>query len=778
MTAVFRKIKADLTHRPAVALLILLTITASATLLTLAVATLMHMSAPYDQSFRELNAAHVWLFFDREVTSRRDIDRIEALPSITGSTGVRPYVLTRLNLGENHPWVSLRALPEEPPTVNRLLITEGAGLESDTQSGRYPCVLSKDLNDLYAVTVGDSVGVTRADGKEVELPVLGLAYNAMWDTYRSSQPPYVYVSEDTLRWLFPDEDTWGWSLGLRLADPEAVDATVAQIEALLRADAITEITDWHDVKRAAAFGGQINFIFLGSFSIFAILATVLVIASSIGSIVLSQFRQVGILKTIGFTRSQVLWLYLGQYLLLTVIGVALGLLAGAALAPLPLKSVAASLSTPYRPPLTPTLAALVLCATALVVALATLGAARRAANIPIVRALTLGAEPVRRRRGGGQLLQRLGLPIPLVLGAQDIGAKPLRSLLTGLNLTLGVIGIAFGLTLADTLDTYRANPALLGIVYDAAVTRSRIDDAQTQRLLKRAPGVEAIYSEFLVEAETPQGQTFSVRAVEGQLDAFPFPITEGRRFNPNAYEAIAGRGLLDWLGLHVGDTITLTFKNGSDYPVAWTIVGQYAEPVNAGQMMMLSTPLVSRWARGYDATTYFLKLSPDHDPVKLRAYLARRTHNDLNVVFVKQALPDAVIYLQYAIYALSAILIGIALINVFNTSLLSTREKVRTIGILKTVGMTPAQVIVMVNTTAACLGLIAAAIGAPLGYAFTSAVLAWLAASYGFGSVSVRFNGPVALMLLPATLIVSLIGSLLPSYQAARTSIVEVLTYE
>lgn len=778
MSAVLIKIKADLTSRPMVSALVLLTITASATLLTLAVATLMHMSTPYDQSFRDLNAAHVWLFFDRALTSRRDIARIEGLAGVTGSTGLRPYVVTRLHIGENRPWVSLRGLPEAPGDVNRLLVTAGQDLAS-VPPHHDACLVSKDLDDLYSIGVGTAIGLTRADGKDVTLPVAGLAYNPMWDTYRSSQPPYVYVSEATLRRLFPDDTTWGWSLGLRLADPEAVDATVEEIERMLHAEVVTATTDWHDVKRAAAFGARINFIFLGAFSGFAILATILVIASSVGSIVLSQFRQIGILKTVGFTRRQVLWLYLGQYLLLTVIGSALGLGAGVALAPLPLKSVAASLSTPFRPPLSPLLVVAVLAVTGGVVAGATLSAALRGANANIVRSVTVGAEPPRRTPGGrSRQLLRLGVPIVAVLGIEDAFARPLRSFLTGLNLVLGVTGIVFGLTLSSTLDTYRADPALLGIVYDAAVTRQATGDTRTRQLLRRTPGVAAFYGEYRVDAETAAGQTFQVRVVDGALEAFPFHLPEGRLPRPDAYEAVAGRGLLDWLGLSVGDTLTVTFKEGSDRPTAWRIVGQYPEPVNVGQMMMVGAPSLARQFKDREPDTYFLKLAEDAAPRQVQAALTRRSRDDLNVVLVEQALPDAVFYLQAAIYALSAILIGIALVNVFNTSLLSTREKVRSIAVLKTIGMTPAQVVAMVNVTAATLGLVAVVVGTPLGYAFTRVVLAGLSGTYGFGNVHITLNAPGTLLLIPLMLLVSVTGSLIPSLQAARGSIVEVIHNE
>ena len=775
MEAVIQKIKADILRRPVMSLLIVVTVFAASTLLTLAVATLMNLSAPYDRSFTSLNAAHLWLHLDRSAISRRDVDRIAAMPGVTASTGLRYGVVTRVQLRDQYVWVGLRAIPEEPAEVNRLFVKTGTRIRPDRQE----LLASKDLDDLYDLSIGETITVTAANQEAVGLPVVGLAYNPMWDTYRSSQPPYIYVSEATLRRLYPDDSRWLWSIGLRLADPEVVDEMATAVEVLLRDEVIESYTDWHDVKRAAVFGAKMNFIFLGAFSLFAILATILVIASSIGSIVLSQFRQIGILKTLGFTPRQVLWLYLGQYLALSLVGAPLGLGAGILLSPIPLKSVAASLDAQFQPPLSVGLVAVVLGLIGIVVVIATLSAARRGARANIVRAIAVGAEtPNRVPRWATRLLGFLRVPIVVTLGVNDLFVKPLRSLLTGLNLMLGVIGIVFGLTLSTTLDTYRANPALLGIVYDAAVTRHEISDAKTDYLLDHAPSVEAVYEEYLADAEAPGGETFQVRVVEGDLKAFPFDIPEGRLFRPNTYEAMAGRGLLDWLDLEVGDVLTVTFDSGVDRPIGWRIVGQYTEPVDVGQMMMVPASTMARWMRHRETETYFLRLADDRNPAVLRAYLRDRARDALNLTLVEQALPDAVRYLQLAIYALSAILIGIALINVFNTTLLATKEKTRVIGILKSTGMTPAQVMIIVCIAAGVLGLLATTAGIPLGYGFTHLLLINLSKTYGFGRVNVSLDPLYALLLIPLMLLVSIIGSLPPSVRAARLSIVEVLRDE
>jgi len=772
MDAILQKIKADIIKRPLSSLLIILTISASSALLTLAIATLINISAPYEQSFEDLNAAHLWLHFNRDRIRARDIEQIESLPGVSASTGLRYNVPSRAKLGDTRVWVSLRATPLETPSVNRLLVQEGRPL-SPKQS---ELLAGKDLNDLYRLSVGDEVGLTQADGKTVQLPVIGLAYNPMWDTYRNTQPPYIYVSEETLRRLYPDEATWDWSLGLRLTDPEAVDEMMLLIEDALRKDAVAVHVDWRDVRESAVFSAQLNFVLLGAFSFFAILATLLVVTSSISSSVLSQFKQIGMLKAIGFTQAQIFLLYVGQYFILSLIGAPLGLLAGIALSPLPLKNVAASLNTAFRPPLDATVIVLVLSIIPGVVALATSSAAYRGARTNIVKAIAAGAEaPSRKSSWGAKLAARLNLPIPLAIGLNDVFAKPFRSFITGLNLTLGVIGIIFGLTLNSTIETYSADPSLLGIVYDALVTRQETGHRRTESLLDSAPGVEAFYSQHIVEAETPAGQSFEIKAVEGDLAAFSFVIPQGHFFTPNTDEAIAGQGLLDWLDLDVGDELTALID---DKLITWRIVGQYTEPVNSGQMLMVSLPALAQRVREAKPTSYYLKLAPNADPTQLKEYLSPKPDADLNLTLVGEAIPDSIVYLQMGIFALAAILIGIALVNVFNTSLQSTQEKLRAIGILKTLGMTPAQVSTMVNTTAGFLGFVATLVGIPLGWGLTNASLAMFSQAYGFGQVAVTLNAVYVILLFPLMVGISMLGSFIPGRQAANLVIVRTLRHE
>ena len=194
--------------------------------------------------------------------------------------------------------------------------------------------------------------------------------------------------------------------------------------------------------------------------------------------------------------------------------------------------------------------------------------------------------------------------------------------------------------------------------------------------------------------------------------------------------------------------------------------------------MMVNLSSASGLDRHAAPDIYYLKLTPDADTTKLRAYLEPNKDSDLTLTMVEDAIPSTVVYLQLAVFMLGGILIGIAAVNVFITSLLATQEKLRVVGILKTVGMTPAQVVAMINTAAGILGLLSVLIGVPVGLALTGGMLTALSNVYGFGQVNVSFDWWVGALLLPVILIVSLMGSYIPARWVARLAIVRVLREE
>src|SRR5512139_983853 len=156
MFAILHKIRADLFNRRKATLLVTLTILASATLLTLTATTLGSMSASFERSFDAMNGAHLWLYFDRAVTGRSDVARVEGLPGVVASTGLQVSQITRAELGSEKVLISVRQVGAQQPAVNALLITTGRYLLPDDTRG---VLVDKRLAERFHIQVGDTISI-------------------------------------------------------------------------------------------------------------------------------------------------------------------------------------------------------------------------------------------------------------------------------------------------------------------------------------------------------------------------------------------------------------------------------------------------------------------------------------------------------------------------------------------------------------------------------------------------------------------------------------------
>jgi putative ABC transport system permease protein len=127
------------------------------------------------------------------------------------------------------------------------------------------------------------------------------------------------------------------------------------------------------------------------------------------------------------------------------------------------------------------------------------------------------------------------------------------------------------------------------------------------------------------------------------------------------------------------------------------------------------------------------------------------------------------------VYGLNAVLLLIALANLLTTALLSVRERIRDVGILKAIGLTPRDVGTSVMSAHGVLGAVSALLGIPIGIAFFLGVYA-----LANGSLDDSATPPwwqLALIVPGAVAIVVLVAGV-PARLAARIRVVDALRYE
>jgi len=769
--ALFHKALADLRSHRLQTALILLILTAATATLALAATIQRSMNNPWERTFAESNGAHLSFFSD---TAEVDLTSISRLEGVSATAGPFPVVWEH-SLVKDHEKYSLLlyGMPSELPAVGRPLVTEGRWLAAE---GEDEIVLDRSFARHLSLKVGDRVDILSQQGK-VTLSVVGLAVNSGWGLYPNFNPALVYVLQSTLARLETDADKWGSALWVRLFDPEASQEFQERAYALFPEGAIEESLDWHDIREWTNFTIKIMVLFLGVFSVFALFAVGFIVANAIGGVVLSQYREIGLLKAVGFTPGQVTLLFLIERLGLGLVAGVAGLLLGTVIAPLFLRPTAELLNAPAMPVYDPALYLAVLVGVEVIVALFTIWPAWRGGRIGTVQAITVGFARVRSKSSRlARLAARLRLPPVVALGVKDAFARPLRALLTIAGLALTVLTVTFSLGMETSIQVFSRDPALRGIPYDMAISRGYLSDVEARRILEAHSEVSAYYSITWGYAQV-EGQTESIntRALGGAYDQFRIIIPEGRMFSAPG-EAVVGMGLLDWLDLKVGDELRLTMDGK---PLDLRIVGRYVEMNNMGQMAMYSLETLQQVDPQAEPDAYALKLTPGADAQALEAALLRESSDQFNVEMVDKDPPKEIGQVRVVIFGLNIVLVSIGLISLFNTTLLGVRERLRDFGILKTVGLTPRQIVVSVMTGMSLLALLAVLVGIPLGLIVTGLLFDYLGRQMGMGAELGMIPPWWWLALLaPGALLVSILGSVIPARQAAQVRVVEVLRYE
>jgi putative ABC transport system permease protein len=111
--------------------------------------------------------------------------------------------------------------------------------------------------------------------------------------------------------------------------------------------------------------------------------------------------------------------------------------------------------------------------------------------------------------------------------------------------------------------------------------------------------------------------------------------------------------------------------------------------------------------------------------------------------------------LRPVVYGLDALLLFVGLVNLVATLLLTTRERVRDLGVLGAVGMTPRQVAGSLVSEQALVAVVAGLVGVPLGLLFFRGAVGLTGGSDEFAypawwSVALLVPGVVALVVVLA----------------------------
>jgi putative ABC transport system permease protein len=781
MRAIFTKGWSEVRRRRLQSAVIVVMVALASATITLGLNLLLEASHPYDRAFEAQKGAHLKVFYDAGKVTPGQLASTPAAIAASSFAGPWPdvylTVLHRESSQERSRYqLDLVGRDSAQGAAEILRLTSGRWVQAPGE-----VVVNHSFAEQNGIHLGDHLVSLHTADKPV-LTVVGEAVDIDQTSAGGS------ISTTQRAWVLPTQvaDLAGdHGLGYQMAYRFPAAPSQAQLrddmgrlQDSLPAGAVSGSLNHLAMRDAYNVTNQFLLVLLIVFGIIALAASLATIVNLVLGTVLASYREIGIIKALGFTPLEVVATLVVGMAIPALAGCAVGIPAGTALS-LPLVNKAAqSLDLPSQPAVSP-LAGLVALAGILlgVVAAAALPALRAGRMSPVEAIAAGGAPRSPRAWRASRRLGHLRLPRPLSLGAADAFARPLRAGLTVLAVLVGVTTIVVASGLREAIPKSLSTTSRLN--GDVSVSRGNtVSDRRVMAILTGQPQSQQVVAVGPGAVVVP-GLADPVDGLAFRDDprslGWSAALVRGRWPGDRPGEVLLTRRVLDQAHLDVGSTFDGVIAG---HPLRLHVVGETAS-LTFGALLGWSTLTAAQPDAQPDR--YLVQLRPGSNADGFAAAVQAQEPDFLTVT-VSRVGPDSGGDAINTIMSVLAVILGlIAAVGVFSTMLLHVRERSRDIAILKAVGMSPGQLLIMVMTSSAVLGVIGGLAGMPAGVRAYHGLVTQLARGIGISPPPFAFDvlHPMTLYPLALTgLAIALAGAILPARRAARSRAAEILRSE
>jgi len=787
MRAAWRVARAAVRRRRLQTIVIGVVVGVSTATMVLALALLTMAAAPFDRAYAQQSGAHLVAGFDSAVVSDVELTRAADRPSVEAVAG--PFGQVTLH----DPTSDTMFLPPTMTTVGRA--DPGGPVDRVTvwqgrwATGPGEIVLNRTPGQFDGVAEGARITVS---GGQV-FTVVGLGDS---------------VSASADAWVTPDQltaigqtDTQMLYRFTHAATAAEVGAGQAAVTAGLPSAALLGAQSYLALRQEVTSELGVYIPFLVVFGFLGLAVAVLIVANVISGAVVAGFRNIGVLKALGFTPNQVMAVYLVMVTVPSVIGCVLGTVLGNVVArPLLTDAFEGFGATDLGIDVWVDVVALL--GMPVLVGLAALVSALRARRLSAAAAISAGSAP---RVGRALVVQRwlsgIRLPRSVSLGLGIPFARPARSALTLAAVVLGVmtVTLALGVTMSVTAYRNAVDPPVADRVQvmaggggpgpaapvapDSGPQNSgppdsgppRLTDDEDEALLRSLPDATHVVAVSRQSVRTVGGnQSVGVSFYRGDTAGLAPRVLKGH-WPDGAGQVAAPSRFLNRRGLAVGDTFTVEMGENR---AQVRIVG--ISLTNSPNEIFADWDTLEVLAPDARADSYLVQLAPGSDQ---RAYIDGVEAGDpgLAATVATEGTSSQAVVLISTATLLTVILGVVAALGVFNTVVLNARERRRDLGMLKSIGMTPRQVTVMMVTSMGALGVLGGVVGVPLGvvaHKLVGPAMLRAAQADVLDIVINVYRAPMLVLLAVAGVVIAMLGAFIPARSAARTPIAEVLHNE
>ncbi|MGG4552522.1 ABC transporter permease [Paenibacillus humicus] len=775
----------------------------SALLLSTAILVINNTNRVYENMHAKVHGAHQILRLENGI---HDPDQVHqwwaGQQGVTASEMMRyRYLSSMSHAGAEIPNVDLFMMdsPKGPFPVDKLLFVQGGETQAPKPGTAWIPTSLAYSNDIQ---VGDPIEF-KTDKETFRLQVAAVVVDISYCSPFATSGRIWMNGQDYNTHMASLQGSDMYMTGLRFDDYSQNRAYWESFEKFLGTPYLESVKDFESISSYYMIANQVISFIMVFLAVVMISVALYTLGFTISDAILSSYKTIGIIKSVGLSSRKVVAAYVTQYTLLAFVSVIPGILLSYVFSNKIVSSSMAYLNTGTAD-MNVQFSAIAIWMGAAVVAVIFLSAllfSYKARGIEPAQAIRYGMSEKDSSKQSGRgstwkkkLLKLGSLPTEMIIGLRGVTKNIRGSALIILITALSTSVLVFGFLFVYSISSIHGTIAKWG--YDSADLSVRIDnpakltyeqlheevlsDQRVKNFSRYGDANAVLPIDKDLAAEMEQDTMGILLTVaEGNYDEIGYENVKGR--NPmNGQEISIGVNIARSLNIDVGDPLDI-YIEGEKHTL--TVTGIYQAIANMSYTGRITADVVRKVNPDYGAVmnTTFINLQ---DGVSIDQFVSELHHKYGSAIWtasqatlVDEVFSQAVTILILPMSVMALLFIVITFVIIYSICRINMKKESRTYGIYKSIGMTSRQIRMSVTAGILVVSAIGALVGVPLGLIGLPPLLNFILADYGIVEVPLILNGGGIAAMIPLSIVAACLGSWFAS-RSVQTTSPRILTVE
>lgn len=785
LTLCFAHIKKRKIQNVLLAILIML----STLLLATSVIIIMNTSNIFEKTHHDSNGAHQILTMGKDIHNPNTVNNWWQEQQGVSASNLIPY----RNLSgftangaetPNDLYLFMMNTPKTPFAIDQLLFSEGENQDYPTEGTIWiPTSMATtsniSLGDAIEFNTGEKAFTLNVSGIVVDLPYGGpFTTNArIWmnDSDFHKQFDSMIGSEQ-------------YMMALRFDDYQQSANYWIEFEKFLNGPYLESKMEYVDLYSFNFIINKIIGFIMIAFGVAMLFISLFIIGFSISDAILTNYKTIGVIKSLGLTSRKISATYVLQFGLLSMVSIIPGLIASTVLSRVIIESSLSYLKAgkhltiiqDFR--ITMLLAVIIL----VIVILTAFIYSNKARHVEPVQAIKYGMSESansklnRRLNNSNRLSNLVHLPIQLQISIKNITKNMKSSFLIIVLTAITSAILVFSAVIHNSfISNIKQNTPALG--YDSShvvvtvFNEATFSKQQFEQFLRSDERIKnhAWFDQFtgVLPNESNQPLNINVNTIEGSFDVAGYETISGR--NPIKKNEIAiGLNVAKALHKNVGDIVEVYIEGKQHHLI---VTGIYQSIANMSNSARITADVIKVYNATYSASEISMINLVDET-------LSTQIVDDLNNNFkssVKAVTQQTLLYDVYKVVVavliiplsvIGILFIVVTFIIIFSVSRINVRKESGTYGIFKSIGMTSNTIRWSITSGIVLLSSLGAMFGIFIGVKIIPAALQSIIVEYGLLELPLVINWPITIGLSFLSVVAACVGCWLSTKIIAKTS--------